>query len=469
MTGMSESDAPWSLAPMSRRTFVGAGVASLASMPNSCLGADGQLLPLARDLEGPTLVRASGAEGIARIERLGSSRGGRPIDLVSVGSGSRAVLIVGAPHPNEPIGCATVVRLLTRLARDRALRERGGWSWHFIPAIDIDGIAYNEGWFRGQLTLPRYLHGFYRPPFALQPEYAFPLELPGYRFEKETPETRCWQTALDHLRPRLQCSLHGSDTGGAFFIVTRCLPRLCAELGGLAKERDITLDTAGDTSVDLARFGPGVFGFPSVRDMIARAIASGSTAEAAWGAGDSSDGYSEKRYGTFNMVPEVPLWRDAREGDLRPSGRTVGDVLEDAIRLTREDAKLLKPALPVFEARAESDLAKALLTSVKSAVLDADGAIDELEQVKMGSGSRRVLSYADLVQYESWTAMFRTLAMGDRLARVTGAHEVAHIAEHRLAKRIAAFRRVTRLMPVPLSASTGLQMSAILSTARGLQ
>lgn len=453
---------------ISRRAFVGAGVASLAWVPRVGVSAESLELPLSGDLDGQALVRAAGAADVARVERLGKSTGGRPIDLVSVGRGPRAALIVGAPHANEPIGCATVVRLITRLARDRALRERSGWRWHFIPAIDIDGIAFNEGWFRGPLTLPRYLRGFYRPPFSLQPEYAFPLEIPGYRFDKETPETRCWRTALDHLRPRLQCSLHGSDTGGAFFIVTKCRPRLCDELRRLPGGRDITLDTAGDTSADLANFGPGVFGFPRVESMIASAIKSGSTAEAAWGAGDSSDGYSEKHFGTFNMVPEVPLWRDARERNSGASGRTLTQVLDDAIRLTREDAKFLEPALPTFKARASGGVAKALLASVESAVEGADATVDELEQEKAAQGSGRVLRYRDLVEYEDWTGMFRTLAMGERLARLTGVSEMAHSAGDLLANRVAAFQRLTRLTPVPLSASTDLQMSAILATVRSL-
>src|SRR6185312_15264501 len=108
------------LAAMSRRAFVGAGLASLALVRGLGVvrASDERLqLPLSGDLDGHALVRATGAGGVARVERLGLSRGGRPIDLVSVGSGSRAALIVGAPHANEPIGCATIVRLLMRLAQ----------------------------------------------------------------------------------------------------------------------------------------------------------------------------------------------------------------------------------------------------------------------------------------------------------------------------------------------------------------
>jgi hypothetical protein len=453
---------------VSRRAFIGAGVASLAAWPLIGMGEESTQLPLTRDLDGHALVRATGASDIAQVERLGVSRAGRPIDLVSVGRGPRAALIVGAPHANEPIGCATIMRLLARLARDRALRDGSGWEWHFIPAIDIDGVAFNEGWFRGALSLRHYLDGFYRPPFPLQPEYAFPLEVAGYRFEQETPENRCWRRALDHIRPQLQCSLHGADTGGSFFLVSECRPRLCKEFESLPKEFDITLSTVGDSSAELANLGPGVFGFPRPESAIAKAVASGSSGEAAWGAGDSSAGYSEKRFGTFNMVCEIPLWRDARERDPRDSGRTLAQVLDDPIRLIREDAQMLGPALSTFKAQASGDLATALLASVEDSVRSADEAVGELETQRAAREAQRVLSYRDLVQYESWTAMFRTLAMAERLARLTGASDISAVARDRLAKRAGAFQRSARLRPVSLRSSTELQISAILATARAL-
>jgi hypothetical protein len=173
---------------------MGAGVAALAAWPRLGMSRESLELSLSADLDGHALVRRLAMTHVAQVERLGLSRAGRPIDLISVGRGSRAALIVGAPHANEPIGCATIVRLLTRLAQDRELREGSDWQWHFIPAIDVDGIALNEGWFRGERTLARYLDNFYRPPFKLQPEYAFPLDVPGYRFDKETPETACWRS-----------------------------------------------------------------------------------------------------------------------------------------------------------------------------------------------------------------------------------------------------------------------------------
>jgi len=454
---------------ISRRRFVaGATGAALTTWPAFGWNEESAELPLSGDLDGHALVRRIGLAGAARVNRLGLSRMGRPIDLISVGSGARAALIVGAPHANEPIGCATIVRLLARLAQDRELRERSGWAWHFIPAIDIDGIALNEGWFRGERTLARYLGNFYRPPFKLQPEYAFPLDASGYRFDKETPENTCWRLAIDHVRPQLQCSLHGADTGGSFFIVSDCRPGLCKALEDLPKRSGITLNLIGDSSAELERLAPGVFSFPRIESLIARAVAAHRLPDTAWNAGDSSTGYSTKRLHTFNMICEVPLWRDARERDSRDSGRTYAEVLDEEIGMMRADEKLLKPFLPALRAVPRSGAAEALFTSVEDAVQQSGGAVEELEGLKAADTARRTLSYADLVQYEYGTGSFRTLAMAERVARMMGLNDLRVAAGNALRERLIGYRRSAGLIPVSLGSSTDLQMAAILATAGGL-
>lgn len=452
---------------LSRRGLL-TGLAALAAWPAFGGSGEGVELPLAADLEGRTLTRRLRIAGQARVERLGMSRAGRPIDLISIGRGSRAVLIVGAPHANEPIGCATIVRLLERLAHSRMLREKSDWRWHFIPAIDIDGIALNEGWFRGARTFDRYLRDFYRPPFRLQPEYAFPLDRPGYRFTQETPESQCWRSALDHIRPQLQCSLHGADTGGSFFLASGCRPGLCATLAALPARSDITLNTVGEAGAGLRRLAPGVFTFPDIDSMIDKAVAAHTPPEDVWDAGDSSAGYSSKRYGTFNMTCEVPLWRDGRERDPHDSGRTLAEVIGEEIDLLRADEKMLGPFLPSLRATATGSRAAALFASVEGAVRQTDGAVEELEAQRIAPDARRTLSKRDLVQYEYGTAMFRTLAMAARLGALTGAVDLEAAARRVIQERASKFEREARLAPVSLRMSTDLQMAAILATVHSL-
>src|SRR5687767_2539518 len=51
---------------------------------------------------------------IASIKRVGSSKLGEPIQMLSIGNGSQNALLFACPHPNEPIG-AMLVHHLSRL------------------------------------------------------------------------------------------------------------------------------------------------------------------------------------------------------------------------------------------------------------------------------------------------------------------------------------------------------------------
>src|SRR5690349_5655047 len=88
--------------------------------------------------------------GVARVENVGRSSEGRPIDLVTVGHGRRRVLLIGVPHPNEPIGTLTIDFLTRALCEDDALRAALDVTLHVVPVADPDGLVLNEGWFEGE-------------------------------------------------------------------------------------------------------------------------------------------------------------------------------------------------------------------------------------------------------------------------------------------------------------------------------
>lgn len=429
---------------------------------------DGTGFPLAEELSASRVVDELGLVGRADVEHLGVSRDGRPIDLISVGQGPRAALIVGAPHPNEPTGCLTIVRLLARIAEEGRLREAPDWRWHFIPAIDIDGLALNEAWLRGPLTLDRYLGGFYRPPFRLQPEYSFPLELPGYRFTAQTPESACWRTALEAIRPDLQCALHGADTGGAFFILSDQSPVLAERLSAIPEHFGLRLNEIGEPFADMEPHRPGVLSFPAITDAIARAGARGERPDSVWNAGASSADYAKKHFGTLSVTCEVPLWHDARELSDEPSGRTLGEAIADRIEQLRQDQQLLAAARPVFQAANDSFEAQALAEALEDALSAADTSIAALREARSAGGADRPLSHAELVLIEPGTAGLRSVAMLVRLARITDEGKVLADARRRLDTRLAALYRTTRLTPVPVQRSTELQVAAIVESARFL-
>ncbi|TKA13058.1 M14 family metallopeptidase [Actinacidiphila oryziradicis] len=134
---------------------------------------------------------------------IGTSRLGEPLRLLSIGTGSRDVLLLGGPHPNEPVGFLTVLETARIISEAPELADGADCTWHFVPCIDPDAARLNEGWY-GQrpLTLPTYLHHFHRPALAHQPEWTFPLPLAP----APLPETRALMRLIDALRPHVQLS-----------------------------------------------------------------------------------------------------------------------------------------------------------------------------------------------------------------------------------------------------------------------
>jgi hypothetical protein len=172
-------------------------------------------------LDGQKLIKhkPQAADPRVRITPLGVSRLGRPIEMISLGEGDRDALIVGVPHPNEPAGAVTVERLIALLLHSE--RERRGYRWHFIKAIDPEGLRLNGGWLKKPRSPGNYLENFFRPALLRQPETTFPLDLPECRFSASTPENEAWQRALELTRPVLHASLHHCEFGGVFYTLSQ--------------------------------------------------------------------------------------------------------------------------------------------------------------------------------------------------------------------------------------------------------
>lgn len=397
----------------------------------------------------------------ARVERLGQSAQGRPIDLVSIGDGPRSALIVGAPHPNEPIGCMTIVRLIERLAGDRVFRERSRFTWHFIPAIDVDGLDLNAGWFEGPLTLERYFRDFFRPAFRAQPEYAFPLTMPGYRFDAPTPENLCWQRALDIARPHLQSSLHGNDSSGAFYLLSRNDPALAKTLSRQPAARGIAINDFGEPDSHLDRYAPGVFSFFEVGPWLRKQQQAGVSLSEIWSAGRSSAEFAAERFGTLSVTCEVPLWVDARQFSRKPSGYSAADIIRLQLEQASENLDLLTRASSLIDGASATPAAHALRGALKEALAILPGQIGELGRQLQHEDERQPVTFGDLVQLEPGTTAIRAPAMLARLGRLEGQRNLTAAAEAIVARRIIAFQASSRLSPVPLTVTTTLQSASI--------
>jgi hypothetical protein len=449
---------------LSRRSFV-ALAAAQAGWPAFAAAGTADRLPTVEEMGHRVADLLALLGESARVERLGRSRGGRAIDLISVGRGARSALIVGAPHANEPIGCVTILTLLERLAHDRAFRERSDFTWHFIPAIDIDGVAMNQGWFSGPRTLRNYADHFFRPAFIMQPEYTFPLKMPGYEFDAGTPENLCWRRALEITRPDLQCSLHGEDTGGVFYIISKDRPRLAQALARQPAASGFALDDLGEVGATTVSYAPGVFAFPDNGGEVRDAIAAGKDPRSVWGAGASSADFAAATYGTFSMTCEIPIWSDPRLFSRAASATTMADVVKVQIAQAREDARLLAASATLIHRKASSLEAAALDASLIEA---GDGIAEKLEGLERRLptvDAKLRLPQCDLVEYEPGPYGIRTPAMVARRARLAKDGAIYNQAQEIVSARIAGLLAKTRLRPIPYRESSHVQMQAILTSA----
>ncbi|WP_431954101.1 M14 family zinc carboxypeptidase [Actinacidiphila sp. bgisy167] len=271
---------------------------------------------------------------VCRLRTVGLSRAGEPLLLLSVGHGSRNVLVVAGPHANEMVGGATALLLARRIAADPVLRDAADAAWHFLLCADPDGARLNEAVPEGRFTMLGHYRHFFRPRAAEQPEW---LPDDG-TLDGALPETRALIGVIDELRPVLQCSLHGVDVGGTFVQVTRDIPRLAERIAKSAAELDIPLEAGASDAFHWPSPGPGVYVLPPPGGP--REDASHST----WT-------YAH-RYGGTTAIAEVPMWACDRAADTSPHPgadaalRAAGERLRRASLLVGGLIGEVRPYLP---------------------------------------------------------------------------------------------------------------------------
>ena len=406
-----------------------------------------------------------------RITPVGVSHLGRPIEMISLGKGDRDALIVGVPHANEPAGAVTIERLIELLLHNE--REQREYRWHFIKAIDPEGLRLNGGWLKKPRTLANYLENFFRPALSRQPETTFPLELPEYNFSASTPENEAWQRAFALTRPVLHATLHHCDFGGAFYSLSRALPAALTGLEAAIKAAGLRIQVADDC-LTADHWTPAVTRYATVVETIERAKGSGETWAFPWTLGDMSPGYGEARYGTLTLLPEVPLWHSEGLEDFSSSGISRSEQQRELHEMMVAAGNLARRHISRYS---EFDLPPDARECWWA--LEATMRMMPAQTSAPGPESDRILSRHEFELLHTQSALFilRThglllsLANQVLLARphdaVAGATRLETRTE--LHREIARLEARSTLAPVPVRVMTGLQMEAIFVCADALR
>ncbi|MFF5444097.1 M14 family zinc carboxypeptidase [Streptomyces sp. NPDC012888] len=293
---------------------------------------------------------------LARLRRAGTSRGGRPLWLLTVGAGgqprpARNVLVVAGAHANEPVGGPTALALARRVLRDPVPRD--GCGWHFLLCADPDGAALHRT--PRPYSLLDYHRHFFRPPGPEQPEWA-PSLLPPDRLP---PETLALTALIDELRPLLQVSLHGTDLGGSWVQLTREIPGLAEPFGKSAAELRIPVETGASDAAGWPSPGPGIYVMPGPGTDGTGLFHPEDTRLSTW--------YHAHRYAGTTAIVEVPMWASDLVGDPAPHPDPRRALRSTAARLERDTGvvcDLLAAARAAHPALAELPAAAPLLRSV---------------------------------------------------------------------------------------------------------
>jgi hypothetical protein len=400
------------------------------------------------------------------VREIGRSRQGEAIQLLSITApGARgSALVIGQPHPNEPIGMATIVALCERLLADPAALEATGCDWHVVPVADPDGTRLNEGWFAGPFTREHYARHFYRPESHQQVEWTFPFSTEGFVTGEPMPETRALMAAIDLVKPTALASLHNGEMGGGYYYATAGAPSSYYEgLGQLCTDHDIPLHL-GDPETPFSEvLAPAVFTVPTAQQIHDFLVSVGGDPAELVSGSSSAEYAAQVNPDVFGVAIELPYWRDARSDDTAPdpSGRSLAEVVLHGLDLQDDMAARLRALLDA--ARPEPS---PFHDAVVAFTAQDDYNAVQRQGVLADPGSTRPATVAEVFSVMDNVHMFRLRLGGMLLRALDPSSPVLAEAEALFAGWCSEAAADNQAETIPIADLVAVQGGAILATVQ---
>lgn len=264
----------------------------------------------------------------------GESSAGEVFWSVTVGDGERSALLLGAPHPNEPIGSMTIDFLLRELATNDELRASFEYEFVCVPVADPDGVRLNEGWFDGPFTLENYALNFYRTPPDEQVEATFPVEHGGYAFDEPSPATQAVMDLVETHRPEFVYSFHNAAFGGCYYYLSEPLEPLHDALAALPREYGVPLHRGEPEGFSMEAFDDAIYRLPTFTDQFDAAQGHDDPGSVLLG-GNAADYARRFTDDVLEFVVELPYFRAPAIQDRTELERSREDVIREGIQRRR--------------------------------------------------------------------------------------------------------------------------------------
>jgi hypothetical protein len=402
--------------------------------------------------------------GVARLETAGASTEGRPIDLLTIGHGTRRALLLGVPHPNEPIGTLTLAFLCRLLCEDEALRRRLDVTVHAIPVADPDGLVLNEGWFKGTFSPLRYALEYYRPPHREQVEWSFPVDYKTLRFTTPTPETATVMRVMERVRPSFFYSLHNAGFCGVYFYASHDRPDLFGAFHRLVASQGLPLHRGEPEVPYLRQLAPAVyalFGIDATYEYMAQAL--GEDPAGLIEAGTCSDDWLRSVCDAFALVCELPYYTSLALADTSPAGATRRDAVLAGVARAAAVHQECERAFAAVAGRApDHRLTRSLTDYLRKTPKRLAAERAHAAQPEYGREATR----AEALDATACRAFYHLLYLGEvyRVAGMVGDHALAADLRARLAALAAEVERESALQVLPLRPLVAVQAGAALLT-----
>jgi hypothetical protein len=408
-----------------------------------------------RELQASSHGLVSEFPAVARSEEVGRSAEGRPIELLSIGDGPRSVLLVGVPHPNEPIGTLTAEFLSRLMCENDALREDLGITLHVIKVADPDGLVLNEGWFKGTFSPLRYALNYYRPPHREQVEWSFPVSYRSLQFSTPAPETAAVMRVMERVRPDVFYSLHNAGFCGVYFYLSDDRPVLIPALHELVGAQGLPLHRGEPEVPYLKTLAPAVyrlFGIAEHYDYLAASL--GEDPAPLIEAGTSSDDWLSGVCDAFSIVCELPYYTSPILEDTGSAGRSRRDAVREGVaRATAIHAEIARR----FDALSAPDhrLTRSVADYVRKTPKRLGAELAHAEEASYGRDATR----AEALDATTCRAFYHLVYLGEvyRLAVMTGASREAADIEAQLARQMRDVERESALSVLPIRPLVAVQ------------
>ncbi len=283
---------------------------------------------------------------IVDIFEIGKTRDSNPLYSLKIGNGSNNALMLGCPHPNEPIGAMLLEYFTRELAENDKLRRELDYTWYIVKAWDADGTKLNEDWFKGPYTLYNYSRNFFRPAGHQQVDWTFPIEYKNLHFHDTIPETKAMMDLIDEIKPKFIYSLHNAGFGGVYWYITRETPEIYDDMRLAAEKQNIPLNLGEPEAPFCEEIDPAIYKALGIRQNYDYLEKYGIDNPAdSIRVGTNSADYSEESYNTFTLLTELPYFYDKRINDLSESDISRKEAVLKKIKFSEKADQFIKDSL----------------------------------------------------------------------------------------------------------------------------